>query len=82
MKEHIDSLRALRDFLVEDRRNLVSTLVADPHTSGDAAGDFMNLQQFIDVVERAIGHEQSLDRPQGSWPPKPPGGGKGMMPPR
>lgn len=81
MKEHIDSLRALRDFLVEDRRNLVSTLVADPHTSGEAAGDFMNLQQFIDVVERAISHEQSLDRPQGSWPPKPPGG-KGMMPPR
>lgn len=80
MKEHIDSLRALRDFLVEDRRNLVSTLVADPHTSGDAAGDFMNLQQFIDVVERAIGHELSLERPQGSWPPKPPGG-KGMMPP-
>ena len=80
MKEHIDSLRTLRDFLVEDRRNLVATLVADPHTSGDAAGDFMNLQQFIDVVERAISHELSLERPQGSWPPKPPGG-KGMMPP-
>ena len=72
MKQHIDSLRSLRDFLVEDRRNLVNTILSDPHTSGEAAQDFMNLQQFIDVVERAIGHEQSLDRPQGSWPPKPP----------
>jgi len=76
MKQHIDSLRSLRDFLVEDRRNLVTTILADPHASGDAAPDFMNLQQFIDVVERAISHEQSLDRPQGSWPPpKPPGKG-------
>jgi hypothetical protein len=81
LKEHIDSLRSLRDFLVEDRRNLVSTLLADPHMSGDAAGDFMNLQQFIDMVERAIGHEQSLDRPQGSWPPRPPEG-KPPRPPR
>lgn len=80
MKEHIDSLRALRDFLVEDRRNLVDVLRADPHASGESAGDFMNLQQFIDTVERAISHEQSLDRPQGSWPPKPPGG-KGMQRP-
>lgn len=82
MKEHIDSLRSLRDFLVQDRRNLVTTILADPHASGESAGDFMNLQQFIDVVERAIGHEQSLERPQGSWPPKPPGGGKGGPPPR
>ena len=71
MKEHIDSLRALRDFLVEDRRNLVAALVSDPHTSGEAAGDFMNLQQFIDTVERALSHEQSLQRPAGAWPPKP-----------
>ena len=72
MKQHIESLRALRDYLVEDRRNLVTSIAADPHSSGEAAGDFMNLQQFIDVVERAISHEQSLDRPAGSWPPKPP----------
>ena len=77
MKEHIESLRALRDFLVADRRNLVTGMVADPHAAGDAASDLMNLQQFIDTVERAISHEQSLDRPQGAWPPKPPAG-KGM----
>lgn len=74
MKEHIESLRALRDFLVADRRNLVTSILADPHAAGDAASDLMNLQQFIDTVERAISHEQSLDRPQGAWPPKPQGG--------
>ena len=80
MKEHIDGLRSLRDFLVEDRRNLVATMLADPQNSGESAPDFMNLQQFIDVVERAIGHEQSLDRPAGAWPPKQQI--KGMTPPR
>lgn len=74
MKEHIESLRALRDFLVADRRNLVTSILADPHAAGDAASDLMNLQQFIDTVERAISHEQSLDRPQGAWPPKSQGG--------
>lgn len=73
MKEHIESLRALRDFLVADRRNLVGTLLSDPHASGDSAGDFMNLQQFIDMVERAIDHERSLERPPEFWPPKPSG---------
>jgi hypothetical protein len=71
VNEHVDNLRTLRDFLVEDRRNLVKTLAADPHVAGEGAADLMNLQQFIDVIERAIGHEQSLDRPQGTWPPKP-----------
>ena len=80
MKEHIDGLRQLRDFLVEDRRNLVTAMLADPHNSGESAPDFMNLQQFIDAIERAMSHEQSLDRPAGAWPPKQQV--KGMMPPR
>lgn len=71
-KEHIDSLRSLRDSLVDDRRGLVTGMVADPHSAGETAHDFMNLQQFIDMVERAISHEQSLERPNASWPPKPP----------
>ncbi len=71
-KEHIESLRGLRDSLVEDRRSLVTGMLADPHSSAESAHDFMNLQQFIDMVERAIGHEQSLERPNASWPPKPP----------
>ena len=80
MKEHIDGLRSLRDYLVEDRRNLVKTMLDDPHNSGESAPDFMNLQQFIDVIERALSHEQSLDRPAGSWPPKQQV--KTMLPPR
>jgi flagellar biosynthesis chaperone FliJ len=77
LKEHIENLRALRDFLVEDRRSLVTSVLADPASVGESAGDFLNLQQFIDVVERAISHEQSLDRPGAtSWPPKP------KLPPR
>lgn len=70
-KEHLESLRHLRDALVEDRRGLVSSILADPHSTGETASDFMNLQQFIDMVERAISHEQSLDRPNAVWPPKP-----------
>ncbi len=77
-KEHIESLRGLRDSLVDDRRGLVTGMLADPHSAGESAQDFMNLQQFIDMVERAIGHEMSLERPNASWPPKPPkmGGGR------
>ena len=70
-KEHMESLRHLRDSLVEDRRSLVASILADPHSAGESAADFMNLQQFVDMVERAIGHEQSLERPNASWPPKP-----------
>ncbi len=70
-KEHIEALRNLRDALVEDRRGLVSSMLADPNSVSEAAPDFVNLQQFVDMVERAIGHEQSLDRPNMTWPPKP-----------
>ena len=80
MKEHADGLRSLRDFLVEDRRNLVKTMLDDPQNSGESASDFMNLQQFIDVIERALSHEQSLDRPAGAWPSKQQV--KSLMPPR
>ena len=69
-KEHITNLRTLRDSLVEERRSLATSMLADPHSTGESAMDFINLQQFIDTLERAIGHEQSLDRPAGSWPPK------------
>ncbi len=71
MKQHIDELRVLRDSLVDDRRSLVSSMIAEPQNAGESAMEFVNLQQFIDTVERAIGHEQSLERPPGSWPPKP-----------
>ena len=71
-KEHLEALRRLRDSLVDDRRALVTSMLADPHSTGESAPDFMNLQQFVDMVERAIGHEQSLERPNASWPPKPP----------
>ncbi len=70
-KEHIEALRGLRDALVEDRRGLVSSMLADPNSVLETAPDFMNLQQLVDMVERAIGHEQSLDRPNMAWPPKP-----------
>lgn len=66
-KEHMENLRQLRDSLVADRRTLVASILADPHSAGESAPDFMNLQQFVDMVERAIGHEQSLDRPSPSW---------------
>lgn len=71
-KEHVEALRRLRDSIVEDRRSLVTAMLADPHATAESAPDFMNLQQFVDMVERAIGHELSLDRPNASWPPRPP----------
>lgn len=69
-KEHVEALRKLRDSIVEDRRSLVASMLADPHSAAEAAPDFMNLQQFADMLERAIGHEMALDRPNASWPPK------------
>lgn len=59
--EHIADLRSLRDYLVGDRRNMVKAFLADPHGVGEMGGEFIGLQQIIDMVERAIAHEHSLD---------------------
>lgn len=69
-KEHIQNLKTLRDQLVNERRQLIASILADPHSAAEASGELMHLQQFIDVVERAISHEESLDRPAGSWGPR------------
>ena len=58
--EHIISLRQLRDDLVEERRQLVTNGFVDPDSRREAAAEFMGLQNFIDMVERAILHEASL----------------------
>jgi hypothetical protein len=70
-KEHLDSLKALRDHLVDDRRNMVASIMAEMAITGEAAGEFCGLQQFIDAVERAISHEHSLERPPQGWTPPP-----------
>jgi len=62
-REHFEALKNLRDLLVDERREMVAEAFADPETRREAAGDFMGLQQFIDMVERAMQHEASLDRP-------------------
>lgn len=66
-KQHLDSLKSLRDHLVEDRRNMVASMMAEMAITGEAAGEFCGLQQFIDAVERAISHEHSLERPAQGW---------------
>ena len=58
--EHIKSLRQLRDDLVEERRQLVTSGFVDPDSRREAAAEFVGLQNFIDTVERAILHEASL----------------------
>lgn len=68
-REHIDNLNSIRDTLVEDRRNMVKSFLADPHGIGELAGDFLGVQQLIDTVERAISHEQSLDAARGRQGP-------------
>jgi len=62
-KEHFESLRHLRDHLVDERRMLVAEGFADAETRREAVGEFIGLQNFIDSVERAMQHEASLDRP-------------------
>ena len=62
-RDPMQSLRSLRDQLVEERRAMVATMLANPQTFSEAAGDFVGLQHFIDAVERAISHESVLDRP-------------------
>jgi hypothetical protein len=61
-KEHFENLRHLRDDLVEERRQMVAEAFADPETRREAAADFIGLQHLIDVVERAMAHEASLER--------------------
>jgi hypothetical protein len=63
IKPHIDSLKSLRDHLVEDRRNMVSSIMAEMAMTSESAAEFCGLQQFIDAVERAISHEHSLEHP-------------------
>jgi hypothetical protein len=69
-REHIENLRNLRDELVEERRQMVVEAFADPEMRREVAGDFIGLQHLIDVVERAMAHEASLER----TPPRAPGG--------
>lgn len=69
-KEHIENLRHLRDELVEERRQMVVEVLADPELRREASGEFVGLQHLIDVVERAMAHEASLE----SAPPWAPGG--------
>jgi hypothetical protein len=76
-QDHQQSLKALRDHLVEDRRIMVKSILADPDTSSEVAGEFVGLQHFIDAVERALSHEDVLERPASSNGP--PRGGP-MMP--
>jgi hypothetical protein len=74
-KEHIDSLKSLRDHLVEDRRNMVASIMGEMAMTSESAGEFCGLQQFIDAVEMAISHEHSLERPGGpAWTPQRPKG--------
>jgi hypothetical protein len=62
-REHFENLRHLRDELVEERRQMVVEAFADPEMRREAAADFIGLQHLIDVVERAMAHESSLERP-------------------
>jgi hypothetical protein len=59
--ENLQKLKALRDHLVEDRRRIVSGILADPATAAEASADFIGLQQYIDSVEKALTHEEFLD---------------------
>jgi hypothetical protein len=58
--EHIVLLRQLRDDLVEERRQLVATGFLDPESRRESAAVFVGIQNFVDTVERAISHEESL----------------------
>ena len=77
-KEHLDALKSLRDHLVQDRRNMVASIMSEMVMTSESASEFCGLQQFIDAVEMAISHEHSLDRPgTASFPPQRPRGGPG-----
>jgi hypothetical protein len=67
--DHIQNLKSLRDHLVEDRRAMVTTILADPQTLGEISSDFVGLQHFIDAVERALSHEALMKRPEAVGPP-------------
>jgi hypothetical protein len=67
-QDHLQSLKALRDHLVKDRRDIVASILADPQISSETAGEFVGLQQFIDAVERALSHENVLSRPDAGSP--------------
>lgn len=62
--DHIQNLKSLRDHLVEDRRAMVTTILADLQTSGEISSEFVGLQHFIDAVERALSHEAVMKRPE------------------
>jgi hypothetical protein len=78
IKQHVDSLRSLRDHLVEDRRNMVASIMAEMAMTSESAAEFCGLQQFIDAVERAISHEHSLEHPAPAGVPTM----RGPLPPR
>jgi hypothetical protein len=68
-QEDMERLKTLRDHLVGDRRAMVASILADPQSSSETAGEFVGLQHFIDAVERALSHESVLGRPDANPPP-------------
>jgi hypothetical protein len=60
--EHIQTLMAARDRMVNDRRKLAVAL-SDPHKGGqkDIRSAFISLQDTIEAIERAIAHENYIE---------------------
>jgi hypothetical protein len=63
--EHVQKLMKARDREVAQRRHLADTL-AQQHGGGhvdNTRAAFINVQNTIDAIERAIGHEKMLAGP-------------------
>jgi len=52
---------------------MVVEAFADPESRREAAAEFIGLQHLIDVVERAMAHEASLERSSPKTSPGPAG---------
>jgi hypothetical protein len=69
--EPLDDLRKVRAAFAEDRRahikEAASLLPADRHAAFQEARKALDLQDEIEVLDRAIGDEESMgDRPKGA----------------
>jgi hypothetical protein len=67
--EHIRKLIAARDREVEQRRNVADAL-AQAYERGETERMrevFINLQNTIEAIERAIQHEKGLSHPEGQF---------------
>ena len=58
--EHLQNLSSALDLAITERRKIAARLATDLKGAKGARDRFIRVQNTIDVIQRALGHEESI----------------------